>query len=83
MRKHYALATAALTLSLASGAHDALAFGGSGNLSPEASPYAILSPETLGPASVPPDMTPPPTTDEQPTGSIHRAARHRPHPNNE
>jgi hypothetical protein len=47
MRKIILFGAASLVLSL--GAVNAYAMGG-GNLSPEASPYAIIAPQTLGPS---------------------------------
>jgi hypothetical protein len=47
MRKIILLGAAAAALSL--GSISAFAMGG-GNVSPEASPYAILAPQTLGPS---------------------------------
>jgi hypothetical protein len=51
---------------LAFGGAGADAMGGSGNLSPEASPYAILEPQTLAPAA-------PVMASESPTSVVHRA----------
>jgi hypothetical protein len=46
--------TAVTAAALAIGVLDVHAMGGGGNLSPEASPYAILAPQTVAPYAVPP-----------------------------
>ena len=40
------------------GAAHAYAMGGSGNLSPDASPYALIAPQTLGRTAQPVEPTP-------------------------
>lgn len=78
MRKPMVLLAAALALAF--GTRAALAFGGTGNISPEESPYAVLEPQTLGPASLPPASTGAPAADEPPIGAMHERARHKPEP---
>jgi hypothetical protein len=75
MRKILLLGTTGLVFAL--GADIAHAMGGSGNLSPFASPYAILAPQTLGPLAVPPQQPP----ETPPAYSPPRQRQHRPPPN--
>jgi hypothetical protein len=70
MRQILLLGTIVVVFAFGAGAANAM--GGSGNLSPFASPYAILAPQTLGPLAVPPQ--PPPET--QP---VYSPPRRRPH----
>jgi hypothetical protein len=70
MRKTLLLGTTVLVFAF--GARAAYAMGGSGNLSPFASPYAILAPQTLGPLAVPPQAPPE-------TPPAYAPPRHRPH----
>jgi hypothetical protein len=61
-----------VALALAFGVSDASAMGGSGNLSPSESPYAILEPQTVTPL-------PAPVVESEPPASVpHRAPARRP-----
>jgi hypothetical protein len=57
----------AMALLVASGAPNAFARGGTGNLSPSESPYAILEPQTLTPGASPMDLNQAPPAQAVPT----------------
>ncbi|WP_158814869.1 hypothetical protein [Methylocapsa sp. S129] len=59
---------------LAFGAGNAHAMGGSGNLAPSESPYAILEPQTVTPTEI---ATPP--TEASPARTPHSPAKRRVH----
>lgn len=66
-----ALFLAATVLVFALSANTAYAMGGSADLSPDQSPYAILEPITLGPAAIAPD-----STESLPVVPVRHSARH-------
>ncbi|MGA2043106.1 MAG: hypothetical protein ABSG83_07005 [Roseiarcus sp.] len=56
----------------------AWAFGGTGNISPEESPYAVLEPQTLGPAALPQTSTAPAQAEEPPAAAVRPRPKRRP-----
>ena len=72
MRKMALAGASALLLVLGAGA--ASPFGGTGNIRPEESPYAILEPQTVTPTA-----TAPSAAEAPPEPAVHRSARARAH----
>jgi hypothetical protein len=70
MRKLVLAEASALLLVLGTG--EASAFGGTGNIRPEESPYAILAPQTVTPTA-----SAPPAAEQPPQRAVHRAVRAR------